>query len=76
MKVTYRNCEIECHREKSLGGDTLLFYSVFDKDGFEVDSGFSTSEDTVRDFISSLKKTVDEYIEHPEYYDDSLLEEC
>ena len=64
MKVTYRGCEIECYREES-----CLYYSIFDN-GFEVDSGFSYSEDTVREHIKSLKKTVDDYIAHPENYKD------
>jgi hypothetical protein len=74
MKVTYRGCEIECYSDESLEGDMILYYSIFDKDGYEVDSGFSYSEDTVRDYIKSLKKTVDDYIEHPEYYKDDIIE--
>lgn len=74
MKVIYKNCEIECTREKSLSGDVMLFYSVFDmgahdKD-FEIASGFSEGEDTVRDYIKSLKEIVDDYIENPEDYID------
>lgn len=72
MKVKYRNCEIECYRDKALSGDTLLFFSVFDcgvyDPGLEVTSGFSEGEDTVREYIMSLKKVVDDYIEHPENY--------
>ena len=64
MKVNYKNCEIECFRE-----DNMLYYSVFDN-GFEVDSGFSDSEDTERSWIESLKKMVDDYREHPECYID------
>ena len=70
MKINYKNCEIECCRENE-----CLFYSIFDKDEFEVDSGFSCCEDTVRDYIESLKKTVDDYIEHPEYYKDEIEDE-
>lgn len=75
MKVTYRGCEIECYKENSLSGDSCLYYSIFDKDRYEVDSGFSYSEDTVREYIKSLKKTVDEYIAHPENYKDDIVEE-
>jgi hypothetical protein len=74
MKVIYRNCEIECTREKSLSGDVMLFYSVFDlgvyDKEFEITSGFSEGEDTVREYIKYLKKVVDDYIENPEYYID------
>ena len=72
MKVKYRNCEIECTREKALSGDVLLFFSVFDEGvydtGFEVTSGFSYGEDTVREYIKHLKEVVDDYIAHPEMY--------
>ena len=68
MKVKYRDCEINCFRDKSLSGDTLLFYSVF-KDGFEVASGFSEGEDTVKEYIKHLKYVVDDFYEHPEDYE-------
>lgn len=69
MKINYRNCEIECTRDKSLSGDTLLFYSIFTKDRLEIYSGFSYEECSVREYINSLKRTVDDYIENPEYYE-------
>lgn len=69
MKVNYKNCEIECFKENE-----CLYYSIFDEDGFEVDSGYSYCNDTVRGYIECLKKTVDDYIEHPENYRDD--EEC
>ena len=76
MKVIYRNCEIECTREKSLSGDVMLFYSVFDlgvhEKDLEITSGFSEGEDTVRDYVKYLKKVVDDYIENPEEY----IDEC
>jgi hypothetical protein len=74
MKVIYRNCEIDCTREKALSGDVMLFYSVFDlgvydKD-FEITSGFSEGEDTVREYVRHLKQVVDDYIENPDMYTD------
>ena len=75
MKVNYKNCEIECYREKENG---ILYYSIFDEeDGFEVISGFYETEDSVRDYIETLKHVVDDYYEHPEYYinDDENEEE-
>lgn len=69
MKVMYRECEIECTRDKSLSGDTLLFYSIF-KDGYEITSGFSEGEDTVKEWMKSLKKMVDDYIENPEDWEE------
>ena len=47
----------------------MLFYSVFDE-GYEVTSGFSESEDSVKDFANDLKHLVDDYREHPEEYSD------
>ena len=73
MKVKYRNCEIECTRDKALSGDTFLFFSVFDCGvhdyGFEITSGFSEGRDSVREYIGHLKKVVDDYIENPEDYE-------
>lgn len=71
MKVNYRNCEIECYRDKTIEGDDILSYSIIDKtDGFEVCSGISWGNDTVREYINYLKADVDDYIEHPEEYRD------
>lgn len=69
MKTKYRGCIIEVVREKSMSGDSMLFYSVFDE-GYEVTSGFSESEDSVKDFANDLKHLVDDYREHPEEYGD------
>ena len=72
MKVTYRNCEIECTREKALSGDKLLFFSVFDINahdpGFEITSGYTEGKDTVRDYIKYMKEIVDDYIKNPDNY--------
>ena len=73
MKTTYRGCEIEVTREKCLGGWDMIYFSVFD-DGFEVTSGFSESEDTVKEFIKDLKGLVDDYRESPEEYERGLYE--
>lgn len=73
MKVMYKNCEIECTRDKALSGDTLLFFSVFDcgvyDTGLEITSGFTEGNDTVREYIEYMKKIVDDYIKHPEDYE-------
>lgn len=67
MKTIYKGCEIDVTREQCLSGYKMLFYSVFDN-GFEVTSGFSESNDTVRDYIKWLKTVVDDYKENPEKY--------
>lgn len=60
MKVSYRGFEIDAHRERSLGGDVLLYWSIFRKsDLYECDSGFSTGSDTVRTWVKMLKERVD-----------------
>lgn len=57
MKTTYRGCEIWAMRGERRGP---IHYGVFDE-GFEVDSGFYDTEDSVRDFMKSLRRRVDEY---------------
>lgn len=60
MKVIYRGHEIEAKRERSMGGDRLLYFSVFrESDGLECVSGFTTGDDAVADFIGYLKNRVD-----------------
>lgn len=68
MKTLYRDCDIEVTREKCLGGWDMIYFSVFDG-GFEVTSGYSESNDTVREFIKDMKNLVDDYREHPEDYE-------
>jgi hypothetical protein len=65
MKINYRGCEIEAKREQCLAGYPLVFYSVFTEDGFEVDSGFMDTADTVRTVIKDLKTVVDDFIANP-----------
>lgn len=63
MKVNYRGCDIEVTRERSMGGDMLLYYSIFrTKDGYEVTSGFWYGSDKIRDYIRYMKERVDEEI--------------
>lgn len=60
MKRTYRGHEIDVRRERSLGGDVLLYYSVFrEGDGYECTSGFTTGSDTVRDYVGYMKKWIE-----------------
>ena len=67
MKKIYRGHEIEAKREKSMGGDVLLYYSVFrNSDGLEVTSGFTYGTDRIVDFMKHLRARVDEEIAHPE----------
>ena len=65
MRILYRTFEIHVWREKCMAGYTLLYYSIFRSDGFELDSGFMDTADTVRFMLSEFKKRVDAYIAHP-----------
>jgi hypothetical protein len=69
MKQKYRGHEIEAKREKSMGGDVLLYFSIFRTDGFEVTSGFTYGTDKITDFMKHLRARVDEEIAHPEAAD-------
>jgi hypothetical protein len=69
MKIFYKGFDVEAKREMSMGGEKLLFYSVFRKsDGFEVTSGFSYGTDPVRTFVQYLKGVVDDFLEDPQAY--------
>ena len=67
MKTLYKGFEIDAHREESMVGDRLLYYSIFrESDGWEMTSGFTYGSDRVQTFIKYLKERVDNYILHPE----------
>lgn len=60
MKVKHRGHTIEVEREKAMGGWSMLFWSIFrDSDGLECDSGFSDSDETVRELAGQLRERVD-----------------
>ncbi len=65
MRILYRTFEIHVWREKCMAGYALLYYSIFRSDGFELDSGYMDTGDTVRFMLSEFKKRVDAYIAHP-----------
>jgi hypothetical protein len=70
MKGTYKGCEIEVTKEKSLAGYKMLFYNIFDvSNGLEVTSGYSEGGDKVVEFYESLKEVVDDYKDHPADYE-------
>jgi hypothetical protein len=60
VKEIYRGHEIEAHRDRSLGGDTLVYWSIFRvSDGFECDTGYSDSADNTVRWIELLRERVD-----------------
>jgi len=64
MTGKYKGCDIEVER----CGSEFLTFAIFD-DGYEVTSGFSEGNDTVRDYFKYMKTVVDDYKEHPEDYE-------
>lgn len=60
MRVEYRGYDIEVKREKSLGGNVLLYFSIYRKsDGYECLCDFEDSDETVRDKVKQLKERID-----------------
>lgn len=68
MTTMYKGCKIEVTKEPCMGGYPMLFYCIYDGD-YEISSGFSETEDTVREYTQGLKLVVDDYRERPEEYD-------
>ena len=70
MRIEYRGFEIEAKRERSLGGDVLLYYSIFRlSDGWEFETDFSTGSDSIRSMIGYLKEHVDDWYKNPQDYE-------
>ena len=60
MHRVYRGHAIDVRRERSLGGDVLLYFSVFrEADGYECASGFTTGSDTERDYVRYMRERID-----------------
>jgi serine protease inhibitor ecotin len=73
MKTLYRGFELEAKREECLGGWGMVYYSIFRvSDGWEMTSGCSDDRDTLRTHIKGLKHQVDDYYEHPEYWEEDV----
>jgi len=64
MKVSYRGFEIDAYRERSLGGEVLLYWSIFrESDQYECDSGFTYDSSPVKTYVGYLKQRVDAEME-------------
>lgn len=46
MTLRHRGYKIDVNREKSLGGWSQLYYSIFRRDGLECTSGFCDCNET------------------------------
>ncbi len=60
MKTKYRGHEIDVTREKSMGGWSTLYFSVFTSEGRECLTNFEGSDETIADKIIQLKERIDE----------------
>ena len=61
MKRIYRDCEVDAHRAKSLGGWSEVYWSAFSKDGYEITSGFGGG--TVPEMFADMKAIVNEFLD-------------
>jgi hypothetical protein len=60
MKTLYRGYEISVRRERSMGGDDLLYYSIFRmRDGYECTSGFTTDSSSAPEYTAHMKDRID-----------------
>lgn len=60
MRQNYRGHEIDVRRERSLGGDVLLYYTIVRvSDQYVPVESFTTGSDTVRDYVRYMKKRID-----------------
>lgn len=76
MKIVYRGFIIDAFRAKSLGGDRLLYWSIFrESDLYECDSSFTTGTDPVRKFIGYLKERVDSELKSDDPWDERASRE-
>ena len=61
MKVEYKGHEIEVKRERCMAGWMLLYYSIFRLgDGYEVTSGFTEDQSSVKEYVGYMKKKIDD----------------
>lgn len=60
MRKVYRGHEIDVRRERSLGGDLLLYISIIRaSDGYCCEETFSTGEDKISDMMRYMCERVD-----------------
>ena len=66
MQVIYRNFKLDAHKEKSLAGYLLLYFAIYDKEGYEWMCGFEDSADKVVEKIDELQQWVDNFYKNIE----------
>lgn len=76
IKVTksyalYKGFELECRREKSMGGDMNTYYTIFrQSDGWCLADCFTSGP--LGETSKMLYSIVDDYLENPGDYDDDI----
>lgn len=56
-----------------MAGYSLLYYTAYRlSDGWMMIDSFSDCEDTVRDYMKSLKQNIDDYYENPEDWEEEI----
>ena len=73
MQVIYRNFKLDAHKEKSLAGYLLLYFAIYDKEGYEWVCGFEDCTDRVVEKIDYLQQWVDEFYTNIE---NKICSEC
>ena len=67
MRQVYRGHEIDVRRERSLGGDMLLYMTIIrESDGYICEDTFSSGADTVRDMMRYMRERVDAELAEPD----------
>lgn len=61
MKRTYRECEVDAHRGRAMGGWDEVYWSAYSSDGYEIAAGFGGG--TVREMYAAMKVRVDEFLD-------------
>lgn len=60
MRKIYRGHEIDVRHERSLGGDMLLYISIFRvSDGYCCEDTFSTGDDTIPEMMRYMRERID-----------------
>ena len=65
----YKGFEITVERDVSLGGEDLLYYSIFrDEDGWNMESSFTSGSEDLLSMSNYLREHVEDYLKNPGDY--------
>lgn len=72
MRSSYRGYEITVNRERSLGGDMLMYWTIVrESDGRFFEDTFYDGAETVREFVQQLKTRVDGELDSDDPWNES-----